>query len=91
MNLLCEGMSTRVVGRVADVSFNNLAKAMIDAATACAEMHDELVHDVKASKVQCDEIWAFNYCKQRTVASAKAARKVVATSGPGPLSTRIPS
>ena len=73
LNLLCEGMSMRAVARVADVSFNTVAKAMIDAGIVCAEMHDELVHDVKASKVQCDEIWAFNYCKQRTVSTAKAA------------------
>jgi len=73
LNLLCEGVSMRAVARVADVSFNTVAKAMIDAGTVCAEMHDEMVQGVKASRVQCDEIWAFNYCKQRAVASAKAA------------------
>jgi IS1 family transposase len=73
LNLLCEGMSMRAVARVADVSFNTVAKALVDAGTVCAEMHDELVRDVKASKIQCDEIWAFNYCKQRAVATAKAA------------------
>jgi IS1 family transposase len=28
---------------------------------------------VTARRVQCDEIWAFNYCKQRAVKTAKAA------------------
>lgn len=73
LNLLCEGMSMRAIARVADVSFNTVAKLLIDAGTVCAEMHDELVRDVKASRIECDEIWAFNYCKQRTVATAKAA------------------
>lgn len=73
LNLLCEGMSMRAVARIADVSFNTVAKALIDAGTVCAEMHDELVRDVKATRIQCDEIWAFNYCKQKTVASAKSA------------------
>ena len=73
LNLLCEGMSMRAIARVADVSFNTVAKLLIDAGTVCAEMHDEMVRDVKASRIQCDEIWAFNYCKQRTVASAKSA------------------
>src|SRR5665213_1494757 len=73
LNLLCEGMSMRAVARVVDVSFNTVAKALIDAGTVCAEMHDELVRDVKAQRIQCDEIWAFNYCKQRAVATAKAA------------------
>ena len=73
LNLLCEGMSMRAVARIADVSFNTVAKLLIDAGTVSAEMHDEMVQGVKASRIQCDEIWAFNYCKQRTVTSAKAA------------------
>lgn len=73
LNLLCEGMSMRATARVADVSFNTVAKLLIDAGTVCAEMHDELVRDVNAERIECDEIWAFNYCKQRTVASAKSA------------------
>lgn len=73
LNLLCEGMSMRAVSRIVDVSFNTVAKALIDAGTVCAEMHDEMVRNVKAKRIECDEIWAFNYCKQRTVASAKAA------------------
>lgn len=73
LNMLCEGMSMRAVARLADVSFNTVAKLLIDAGTVSAEMHDEMVRDVKASRIQCDEIWAFNYCKQRTVASAKSA------------------
>ena len=63
----------RAVSRCVDVSFNTVAKALEDAGTVCAEMHDELVQGVKAIRIQCDEIWSFNYCKQRTVASAKAA------------------
>ena len=73
LNLLCEGMSMRAVARIADVSFNTVAKLLIDAGAVCAEMHDEMVQGVTASRIQCDEIWAFNYCKQRTVASAKSA------------------
>ena len=36
-------------------------------------MHDELVRDVEATRIQCDEVWAFSYCKQSNVARAKAA------------------
>ena len=73
LTLLCEGMSMRAIARAEDVSQNTVAKALVDAGKVCAEMHDELVQGVTASRIQCDEIWAFNYCKQRTVASAKAA------------------
>jgi IS1 family transposase len=71
LTLLCEGMSMRAVARTEDVSFNTVAKALVDAGAVCAQMHDELVQGVTASKVQCDEIWSFNYCKQRTVAGSK--------------------
>ena len=73
LTLLCEGMSMRAIARAEDVSQNTVAKALVDAGTVCAQMHDELVQGVTAKRIQCDEIWAFNYCKQRTVASAKAA------------------
>lgn len=73
LTLLCEGMSMRAIARAEDVSQNTVAKALVDAGTVCAEMHDELVQGVKASRIQCDEIWTFNYCKQRAVATAKSA------------------
>lgn len=50
LNLLCEGMSMRAIARAEDVSFNTVAKALVDAGTVCAQMHDELVRDVKAPR-----------------------------------------
>jgi IS1 family transposase len=59
--------------RVCDVSINTVAKLLADAGTAALIMHDELVRQVQASRIQCDEIWSFNYCKEKNVAGAKAA------------------
>ncbi|WP_217433838.1 DDE-type integrase/transposase/recombinase [Caulobacter sp. S45] len=73
LSMLCEGSSMRSISRVADVSINTVTKLLVDAGEACLAMHDELVHDVKASKVQCDEIWSFCYAKQKNVATAEAA------------------
>jgi IS1 family transposase len=73
LTLLCEGMSMRAIARTEDVSPNTVDKILVEAGKACAEMHDEMVRGVKAKRVQCDEIWTFNYCKQRTVATAKKA------------------
>ena len=73
LNLLCEGASMRTIARVADVSFNTVKKLLIDAGRACATFHDEKVRDVKARRVQVDEIWSFTYAKQRNVPNAKAA------------------
>jgi len=73
LKMLCEGQSMRATARLADVSFNTVAKLLIDAGKVCADLHDENVRDVKASRVQCDEIWSFTYAKQKNVKFAKAA------------------
>ena len=72
INMLCEGQSMRATARLAD-SFNTVAKLLIDAGKVCADLHDELVQGVTASRVQCDEVWSFTYAKQKNVAKAKAA------------------
>ena len=71
--MLVEGMSMRAVSRVADVSINTVSKLMVEAGQARAAYHDEVIRDVEARKVQCDEIWAFCYAKERNVPLAKAA------------------
>src|ERR1700681_2460611 len=73
LNLLCEGASMRTIARVTDVSFNTVKKLLIDAGRACATFHDEKVRDVKARRVQVDEIWSFTYAKERNVPTAKRA------------------
>lgn len=73
LSMLVEGSSMRSVSRVADVSINTVTKLLVDAGEACLTMHDELVRDVKATRVQCDEIWSFTYAKQKNVDAAEAA------------------
>ena len=63
----------RATSRIAEVSINTVTKLMVEAGEACAAYHDEAVRDVEARKVQCDEIWAFCYAKDKNVARAKAA------------------
>ncbi|WP_095203513.1 IS1 family transposase [Mesorhizobium carmichaelinearum] len=71
LSMLVEGASMRSTARVTDVSFNTIAKLMIEAGEACAAYHDETVRGVKAKRVQCDEIWAFVAAKQKNVPNMK--------------------
>ena len=71
--MLCEGSSMRSISRIADVSINTVSKLLVEAGEACLAIHDEHVRGVKASRIQCDEIWSFVHAKQKNVASAKAA------------------
>jgi IS1 family transposase len=71
--MLCEGSSMRSISRVADVSINTVSKLLVEAGEACLAIHDETVCNVKASRIQCDEIWSFCHAKEKNVATAKAA------------------
>src|SRR5690242_11190517 len=73
LSMLCEGSSMRSISRVADVSINTVTKLLCEAGEASLLIHDQLVRDVRAAHVQCDEIWSFCYAKQKNVRTAKAA------------------
>src|SRR5262249_1721083 len=46
---------------------NTVTKLLIDAGRLGAAFHDEMVRNVEAKRVQCDEIWSFCYAKKKTV------------------------
>ncbi len=73
LHLLCEGQSIRAITRVTGASKNTVIKLLVDAGKACMAFHDANVQDVKAKRIQVDEIWSFTYAKQKNVAAAKAA------------------
>jgi IS1 family transposase len=57
---------------LADVSINTVSKLLEDAGRFCAGLHDAKVRNVKAKRVQVDEIWSFTAAKQKNVAGMKA-------------------
>jgi IS1 family transposase len=71
--MLCEGSSMRSIRCFTDVSINTVSKLLVEAGEACLAIHDETVRNVKASRIQCDEIWSFCHAKAKNVATAKAA------------------
>lgn len=73
LTMLCEGSSMRSISRVCDVSINTVTKLLVDAGSVAATFHHEMVRNVAAKSVQCDEIWSFAYTKARNLAHAKAA------------------
>lgn len=73
LSLLCEGMGINAACRVSGASKMTVLKLLADAGAACAKFHDENVRNVKAKRVQCDEIWSFVYAKAKNVPAAKAA------------------
>ncbi len=73
LEMLCKGQSMQATSRLAKVSLNTVKKLLVNAGKVSSDLHDELVRDVTASRIQCDEIWSFTYAKQKNVKTAKAA------------------
>lgn len=70
---LVEGVSINGTVRMTGVSKPTILKLIRELGSACEAYHNERVRGLKPERVQTDEIWSFNYCKQKHVASAKAA------------------
>jgi hypothetical protein len=73
LSMLCAGASMRSVSRATDTSINTVSKLLEDAGSFCAGFHDAKVRNVKARRVQVDEVWSFTDAKQKNVPAAKAA------------------
>ena len=59
---------------ITGVSINTVSKLLTDAGNAAAAYHHSHVHGIEGNRrIECDEIWAFVYAKQRAVSRAKAA------------------
>lgn len=66
LNMLVEGMSMRATSRVAEVSFNAVARLLVDAGQACAEFRDKHVLGLTSKYIEADEIWSSVRAKRLT-------------------------
>jgi IS1 family transposase len=73
LHLMVEGNGINAISRLVGVSNNTVLRYLALAGFVCMDFHDKNVRGVKAQRVECDEIWSFNYCKRVKVATAKAA------------------
>ena len=73
LTLLCEGVSMRSIERIVGCSINTVDKLLCDAGEVALDYHDEAVRGVKASRIQCDEVWSFVHAKQKNAPTSKRA------------------
>jgi len=71
IGMLIEGVSLRSASRLADVSFNTVTKLLVDIGRATADYQDRTLRNLKCKRIQCDEIWAFVYAKEKNVPKDK--------------------
>ena len=68
---LVEGNSIRATCRMTGVAKGTVLKLLVDLGKACAEYQDKTLRNLACSKIQCDEIWAFVYAKDKNVPKDK--------------------
>jgi IS1 family transposase len=71
VGMLIEGNSLRAITRMADVSINTVTRLLVAVGTASAEYQDKTLRGLHCERIQCDEIWAFGYAKQKNVPEDK--------------------
>ena len=70
---------------------NTVTRLLVDLGAACAEYQDRTLRDLPCRTIECDEIWAFCYAKQKNVPEQCKGTPATATCGPGPRSARTRS
>jgi transposase-like protein/IS1 family transposase len=67
VRLLMEGASIRSVCRSARIGQSTLLQLVLRIGEGCAKLMEERIEGVRCRSVQCDELWSFVYCKQKTL------------------------
>src|ERR1700722_1079867 len=73
LGMMVEGVSLRAISRMTGASKNTLAKLVEDAGEAFSDYQDQTMRNLTCKRLQVDEVWCFVHCKQKNVATAKAA------------------
>jgi IS1 family transposase len=71
LTLLVEGNSINAACRITGAAKNTVLKLLAEVGEPCAAYQDRVMRNLTCKKVQCDEIWAFCYSKQRSVQKNK--------------------
>jgi IS1 family transposase len=67
VSCLVEGMSIRSTERITGCDKKTILRLLVQLGEACREYQDRALVDLPCKKIQCDEIWAFCYAKDKNV------------------------
>jgi hypothetical protein len=67
---LVDGVSVRGTVRITGVSKNTIQKLTRELGEAVLQFQDNALRNIKSKRVQCDEVWAFCYAKDKNLPDA---------------------
>jgi IS1 family transposase len=76
INMLCEGVSIRAVCRMTGLNKQTVIKIVVRAGRGVAELSERTIRGLSVAEVECDEIWGFVHCKNRTARAADGGAEV---------------
>lgn len=74
ISALLEGCSIRSTVRMTGVSKKAVTRLLVEAGAVASEYMDATFKNLACRRVQVDEIWTFNYCKNKNLTPEIAAR-----------------
>ncbi len=74
VSALIEGNSIRATARIFGVSKDTVLKLQVEAGYASADYQDRTFRGLTCKRVQCDEVWAFCYAKEKNVPTEKQGK-----------------
>lgn len=66
IQLLVEGCSIRSIERITDTNRNTIMSLLVVVGERCEQLLDARIRNVSVKDVQCDEMWGFVGCKEKT-------------------------
>jgi hypothetical protein len=67
VSALVEGCSIRSTVQLTGVAKDTVLKLLAQVGEACLDYQDKVLRNLPCSRIECDEIWAFCYCKDKNV------------------------
>src|SRR4030088_3084556 len=75
INCLIEGCSIRATVRMTGIAKKTVMRVLVEVGVVCEEYQDRVLRNLTCRRIQLDELWGFNYCKQKSV-TPEIAEKV---------------
>ena len=74
VNCLIEGCSIRATVRMTGVAKKTVMRVLVEVGAICEDYQDRTFRNLSCRRIQLDELWGFNYCKQKNVTTEIASK-----------------